>query len=259
MINLSSKPIDAKRVLKLLFASVLLMMAQPVWSDVSLMIVTDPWPPYAISEDGVASGLDVEIVKAVFQTLGTSVEFQFCPWKRCLQQTKNLEADAILDVSLTPARQAILAFPDEPLSIGETTFFVLKGRTSAISGLSDLNGLKAGAMLGYNYCEEIDRMSFALQAERANSLEQLFRMLLAERVDFVIENKAAGLASVQMLGVSELIEMIPNAAYCKEGNFLAFARKPGHEQRVEQFDNALKAFKKTDAYRQILQRYGMTP
>ena len=39
-------------------------------------------------------------------------------------------------------------------------------------------------MFGYNYCEEIDRMPFTQQAERANSLEQLFLMLFAERVDF---------------------------------------------------------------------------
>lgn len=112
-------------------------------------------------------------------------------------------------------------------------------------------------MLGYNYCEEIDRMPFLLYAERSNSLEQLFRMLLAERINFVIEDKAVGYANVQSLGATELIETIPNASYCNQGNFLAFAKKPGHEALVEQFDLALKDFKKTDAYAQILSHYGM--
>lgn len=234
----------------------ILLYATGIWAEEPLVIVTDPWPPYTVEIDGDIRGTDVEITQAVFRQLGIPVNIQFYPWKRCLMMVETQKADAILDASITPERQAFLYFPDEPVSEGITVFFIKKGRTIPFTALDDLNGLRVGAGLGYSYCDDIDQASFMEHAERVPTLEQNFKKLLADRLDVVVEVDAVGYFTAKQMGILDQITIIPHASYCQGGNYLAFSKKSGHDQLASQFSTALQAFKLTDEYTHILQTYG---
>ncbi|MDP8219287.1 MAG: transporter substrate-binding domain-containing protein, partial [Candidatus Theseobacter exili] len=194
-----------------------------------LQIVTDPWPPYSFGENEDNPGMDAEIILAVFKQLNIPLTFTFYPWKRCLSMVEKQIADAILDASLTPERKAFLHFPDEPVSEDITVFFIKKDRNIPYTSLKDLELLTAGAILGYSYCDEIDQALFVKNAERVSSLKQNFRKLLAGRIDLIVEAVAVGYYTAKQMGISDQIKIIPNAYYCRGGNYLAFSRKPGHE------------------------------
>jgi len=220
-----------------------------------LLIVTDPWPPYSLVENNRITGIDTEIIQAVFQKMKTPITIESHPWNRCLSLLENRKADAILDASITPERKKFLLFPEEPVSEGITVFFIKKGRVIPYTRLEDMNKFKAGAQLGYSYCDEIDKTPFALKAERVQSLEQNFKKLILGRIDFVIESDVVGYYEAKRLGLSDKIDIIPNAQFCHSGNYLAFAKKSGHEQLATRFSKELKAFKKTKEYRIILEKY----
>jgi polar amino acid transport system substrate-binding protein len=236
----------------------LLFYAAPGWAREPLLIVTDPWPPYSYEENGIATGLDVEITRAVFKQINVAVEIKFYPWKRSVLMVKNRTADGILSASITPQRKEFMYFPEESVSEGVTVFFINKGRHIKFEGLEDLNGLKAGAQLGYKYCDEIDQSPFAIEATRTKSLTQNINMLLAKRIDFLIEVDAVGFSTAKELGVLDQIDIIPNAQYCQGGNYLAFSKKPTNEQLASQFSNGLHAFKQTADYQHILRKYGLS-
>ncbi len=223
----------------------------------TLQIVIDPWPPFTINEGQQITGTDVDIIKAVFDQLKIPINLKEYPWKRCLLMMENREADAILGASITPERKAFLFFPDEFVSEGITVFFIKKEKEVAFTGLQDLNELRAGALLGYSYCEEIDNSPFMKKADRVPRLDQNFNKLLLDRIDFLIEVDAVGFYTAKKMGVSDQIRIIPNAYYCRGGNYLAFAKKEGHEQLAQKFSQALRVFKTSKEYRQILQQYGM--
>ncbi len=222
-----------------------------------LLIVTDSWPPYAIEGEGNIRGTDVEITKAVFQQLGIAVEIKFYPWARSLLMVENQEADAILDASITPEREEFLYFPEEPVSEGITVFFIQKGRFIPFTTLEDLNELTAGALIGYSYCDEIDNALFMVNPELVSSLETSFRMLLANRLDFLIEVDSVGYFTAKQMGILDQIDIIPNATYCQGGNYLAFSKKPGNDELASQFSRALLEFKMTNEYKNILNTYGI--
>ena len=222
-----------------------------------LIIVTDPWPPFSLLENQSINGTDAEIIKAVFAQLKIPISLKIYPWKRCISMVEEQEADAILDISVTPERKVFLSFPEEPVSEGVTVFFTKKERQISFSTLQDLNGLRAGALLGYSYCEELDKTSFMINADRVPSLKQNFRKLLAGRIDFLVEVDAVGFFTAKTMGISDQIKIIPNAHFCHGGNYLAFAKKPGHDLLAAKFGKALRIFKTTKNYQQILQKYGV--
>ncbi len=222
-----------------------------------LVIVTDPWPPFAVTGNQDISGTDVEIIKAVFAQLKIPIKVKIYPWKRCISMLEEQEADAILDVSITPERKVFLSFPDEPVSNGVTVFFTKKERQIPFSILQDLNKFRAGALLGYSYCEDLDKTPFMINADRVPSLKQNFRKLLAGRIDFLVEVDAVGFFTAKNMGILDQIKIIPNAYYCHGGNYLAFAKKPEYDKLAAKFGQALRFFKTTKSYQQILQKYGI--
>lgn len=62
----------------------------------TLRLVTDAWAPYVYEEDGQAAGLDYELTREVLQRLGVKLDLQFLPWKRCLLELEQGNADGIL-------------------------------------------------------------------------------------------------------------------------------------------------------------------
>ncbi len=235
----------------------MLLHTTVIGAEEPLLIVTNPWPPYAMEVEEELTGTDIEITQAVFRQLGMAIKIQFYPWKRCLMMVERQQADAVLDAGLIPEREEFLYFPEEPVSEGVTVFFIKAGRTIPFTTLEDLNGLRIGAGLGYNYCDEIDQAPFIQQAERVSTLEQNFKKLLADRIDVVVEADAVGYFTAKQMGILDQITIIPNALYCQGGNYLAFSKKPGYAQLASQFNQALRAFKMTDAYTQLLQSYGI--
>jgi polar amino acid transport system substrate-binding protein len=164
-----------RRVVLTLF---LLLCATSTHATEPLLIVTDPWAPYTFEDKGTVIGTDVDITRAVFKRLGMDVKIQILPWKRCLAMVESRTVDAILAVSVTPERQQFIHFPEEAVSEGITVFFVKNDRKINFTNLTDLNDSRAGAMLGYSYCNEVDQSAFMRRAERVDTLEQLFNMLL---------------------------------------------------------------------------------
>jgi polar amino acid transport system substrate-binding protein len=58
----------------------------------------DPWPPYTISpsEDSPIEGMAVTLVEEVFKRLNIPIEMKLYLWKRCLEQMKNGQRDALM-------------------------------------------------------------------------------------------------------------------------------------------------------------------
>lgn len=227
------------------------------WAKNSFRIVTDQWPPYVYLENDKIVGIDVDIALAVLKRIGIKANINLLPWKRSLTLVKNLGADAILSAAITDDRKQFLYFPSEPISSGATVFFQRKPRNIITNGLDGLNGLKVGAMLGYKYCDELDRSPVLLGASRVASLDQIFNMLMSDRIDLVVESEAVGMYKIKEMGLLDEISIVNNSSNCSVGNFLAFAKNPGSKVLAEKFSAELIKFKMTDEYKEILAKYGM--
>lgn len=82
MIN---RDITVRRCLFVLLNLVLLtFFSLPTLAVEKFTIVTDPWPPYAYSEQGKPVGTDVEVSISILEKLGIDADIELLPWKRSL-------------------------------------------------------------------------------------------------------------------------------------------------------------------------------
>lgn len=240
------------RALACRFIFILALVSPTFASAQPLRIVTEPWAPY-IYQDGTAlAGIDYEIASEVFNRLGVQVQWQFLPWKRCLMMIEEGQADAVLDIFRTPARERQLVYANEPLSSVEFVLYEANERPQPAARLKSLQGLRVGMAPGFLYGATFEA-SQALK-EPAPTLEANFGKLLLGRVDLVIGDRRQGRFTLRQMSVEGRIGEIPGTLH-SDVLYLALRRADELPQLAERFASTLRAFKREPAYRELLKRY----
>ena len=84
-------------------------------------------PPYSIgTEDKLHAGIAIDIIQAVFEDMGHTVEIEVYPWPRALKNAKLGLYDGIFSVFKTPEREEFLTYPKEPLVSMDLGFYAGK-------------------------------------------------------------------------------------------------------------------------------------
>ena len=220
----------------------------------SLLVVTEPWPPYVYKAEGKPTGFDYEVVAAVFEIMQIDMTIRFYPWKRCIAMVVEKKADAILDAGKTKERLEFLVYPDEPLSDSISVFFHPRSHPFTFNGMDDLTGKTVGTSLGYKYSDAFNSATH-FSKEPVASIEQNFNKLLTGRVDLVIVNKNVGHYKAKEMKISDQLGYAANPV---SGGplYLAFTRQAGAGERSARFTIELRRFKQSAAYTRILERYG---
>lgn len=237
-----------------LLALLLIACLGPLAQAGPLRIVTDPWAPYVFEEDGQARGLDHGAAEEVFRRLGVQVQWQFMPWKRCLTEMENGQADAILDIFMTAERRTRMHFAEEPLSHTEFVLFYDRSRPYPFTGLEDLQGLKVGVSPGYWYGDTAFRTSPLFIREPAPSHEANFGKLVRDRVDLVVNDRRAGLYLAERLGLSRQIAHHP-LPVGEDALYIAFRQAPELRELARRFAEELRRFKQEPGYAALQARY----
>jgi len=222
-----------------------------------LNIVSEAWPPYIYEVDGQLQGVDYDVANQVLGQLGYETRWQLMPWRRALHDTASGRADAILDISPNPEREQTYIFTSEPLSSSESVLFYRKDSPHPFDGVQDLRGLRVGVSAGYVYGNSEFMNAEYFSREPAASNEACLLMLKHERVDMAIMNKRVGLFTLHQLGLQQQIAQHP-LVVSSGPLFLAFHQRPELAELARRFSSALRAFKASSAYPQILQRYGLS-
>ncbi len=219
-----------------------------------LLIVTDPFEPFVFPSDAELKGLDYDVTEAVFHMLQIPVEIKFYPFSRCLYMMRNQEADALIDLVRTEERNTYMVFPEEPLSDTSLIIFYHKGNRPQIETLDDLKFYQIGAQVSSEYPQQLAKVM--VNREDVRLMEQNFHKLVFDRIDIMVENRIVGRYVASKLGILDQIEVLELPKSFPTQYYLGFAKKEGHEHLAEQFSQALVQFKQTQAYQDILVKYG---
>ncbi|MFK3973109.1 substrate-binding periplasmic protein [Pseudomonas sp. NPDC087358] len=237
---------------RLLFAAFVACLSFSAAGE-KLRIVTEPWAPYAMVENGQASGLDYDTTAIVFQRLGIDVQWQFLPWKRCLMMLQQGEADGALDIFKISERDDLLLYPSEPLSDVNYVLFQANARPHAFNGLEDLKGLTVGVSPGYLYTPQFDSSTDFIH-EPAPSHEANFGKLIRGRIDLMVTDRIVGQQMIDQLHLRDQVSQLPTVLSTRE-QFLALRRNAGMDLLIQRFGAELKRFKREPAYAQLVERY----
>ena len=191
----------------------------------------DPYPPYTLGESGTPSGgLKVQVLDAVFQEIATAqAQVLLLPWKQCQKQAKLGNVDGILPLFKNDERASYMAFSDSVFD--QVSVFWYK-RSKYPNGIdwgkfSDLSHLKLGMLIG----GFIDQDMKAVFTEgkgihRGKSVENLFQVLLKDRVDLVAVDETVGRYVLHQHGWLDDIDMLKKPIGVKESYF-GLSKKSG--------------------------------
>ena len=242
----------------LIAASVLLALTfKPVLAETLTVAIEDKdWTPYYVWIDGDPTGLCTEIAAGAIRHMGAEVEFVPVPWVRVLLSVETQKVDAGLCGTKTDERAAFSYYPDEPLLSFDATLFVRADSQLQSSDVDELKGRTFGLIKGYNYGDLDQKLeSQGMIRLEALNRESLLDMLVAGRIDTVLDSIMPTVSDAQKLGINDQIRpLLPSLT--ETPGYLFFSQRPGHDALAQRFSDALKAFKETEEYTAILQRYG---
>lgn len=165
-------------------ACLLLGLAAPAMAETFNLASLD-WPPYT-GEKLAGQGISSQVVKAVFDKAGASVNFKFLPWQRAVDTARSDAAFVgYFPEYADPSSPCLFS---EPIGSGPLGFAEQTAKPITWSTLTELKNVKIGVVAGYVNTADFDKMVAAgeLKADVATSDELNLLKLANGRFDLAV-------------------------------------------------------------------------
>jgi polar amino acid transport system substrate-binding protein len=209
----------------------------------------DDWAPYSsMKADGSGpEGFSPDLVRAVFKLKGVEVKFVTVPFARCLHLVKTGKVVACFDTTITDENKNEFYFHTTPIFEDGLAIFALSDFAGNKLTSRELEGSTVGITTGYTYPTDV-MQNQKIKKFEANSDDQLLKMLLAKRVQFVLLNTLPG--ALRIKNTPAFVGKVKQVgAVSKDGFWLNFSKAhPDGKRMSELFETALLEFKASGQY-----------
>jgi polar amino acid transport system substrate-binding protein len=223
----------------------------------------DSWVPYYYLDNGVLTGLDIDIVKAIGDKAGYTLDFQEMPWVRNLHSVKLGEVDLAISASKTSEREEYAYF-GEPYRLEEVGMFIRKEVKNKFTfkTLKDIigTGFRLGATRGYYYGPEFDTIvnnpEFVKLIDFTSNDDTHVRKAAIKRLDGFILDIYSGTYIIKQKKLQNDIVVYPMAIYSATIHIM-FSKISIDPKIVEDFDKALLELKNDGTIEKITRKYSL--
>ncbi|MGL5092528.1 MAG: substrate-binding periplasmic protein [Aeromonas sobria] len=221
------------------------------------------WQPFSYrNEQQQISGLDVELLNAIFQRANYQAKFSEMPWARVLHELKFGTVQLAMSANITTERQQYARF-SHPYREEETAIVIRRQDAERWRGITTLEQLintpdfHIGVLKGFDYGNTfrqlMTRPELQSRLQMRLRLEQLLKMLQGGRIQgFILDPH--GLQEWRHkdelqdgLHILLRIELTPV--------HLMLSKKSTTETQLQQINLAIEQLKQSPDYQQILDRY----
>ena len=209
------------------------------------------------TKTGSISGIDGEMLLAMLERLGiTKNEVLQVTFDGLIPSLMSSRIDMICDAMyITEKRKKIIDFTDPFYKYGET-LMVPKGNPKALHKLTDLKGVRAGAVLGTVYLDWVKEVEGA-EAVSYDDPNSLMQDLKIGRIDAaLLDAPVVGFAMSKNPELASASEMVSDYTPKEVGMIGAGFRKEDVALR-EAFNWALAEIKKDGTDLKILKKWGL--
>jgi polar amino acid transport system substrate-binding protein len=115
-----------------------------------LRYLTEEWAPFNYAENGVPSGISVEILEAVFRTMDvnrTRADVHIVPLSEAFSQAQGSTGTVVFSIVRTPEREPLYKWAG-PFTKGSFVVFAPVSKNITITTAEDLNRYRIGAVKG---------------------------------------------------------------------------------------------------------------
>lgn len=208
------------------------------------------FPPFEyLSDSGVYTGFNVDIMNAVSIETGIRFEYYPMPWNEAVQAMRSGKVDAIQGMKYNQEREEIYDF-SAPYFTSSQGIFVLKDNMF-IRKIEDLKGRKVAVQKGdvaSGLLSKVDR----LQLVETNNQQEAVQSLIDGKVDAFIGNRITGQYFLQKNEQQSLIKIVGEPL---DTTKYAVAVMPKNKDLLTLFNQAISQIKKDGTYEKIEKKW----
>lgn len=189
----------------------------------------DPYPPFTLGKTGTPTGgLKVQLINAVFNELdNVNVDVILLPWKQCQKQAELGKVDGILPLFKNEQRATYLEFSDSAFDQVSAFWYNRSRYPDGIEwqDFSDLKTLKLGMLIGGFIDKEMEETFEASTGiHRGKSVENLFQVLIKDRVDLIAIDDGVGRYIVKENGWEDDVAIVKKPIGLKQ-SYIGLSKK----------------------------------
>ncbi|BDX07869.1 substrate-binding periplasmic protein [Planctobacterium marinum] len=249
------------RLQRFLFIACLMpMLSQGAQECTKIVISGNPdYPPITwIDSHGATPmrGVAIELLEMAFSELSIPLDAMHVGnWKRAQHSARTGKIDLLAGPYQTTERNEYLEYVEPAFMQDPVAIFFKNGHQIDIDDWSQLRAYTGARPLGHQFGEQFD--SFAQQNLKfysASSIQQLFEMLVNERVDYVIYGLNPGLAEAAKGGFSNEITYSSNFI-SSEPMYLPFTISSPCRQYSDFLSKKIATFIETGVVEELTTKY----
>ena len=215
----------------------------------NIVVATDAtWPPMEmVDENKEIIGFDIDLMKAVAEAGGFTVEFKNTAWDGIFAGLAAGEYDAVMSsVTITEERKETMDFSVPYINAGQ--ILVVPQAASGVTVLADLKGKSVGAQIGTTGSFEVEKVS-GVELKTYDEIGLAFEDLANGRIDAVVADTpvAADFALMNPNYMGKL--KIVGEPFTEE--YYGVAVKKGNKEILAAVNKGLEAVLDTNTYDEI--------
>lgn len=235
----------------------LMLFSCPSGQTQTITVVTEEYPPYNFTEDGIIKGCSTEIVQEVLKRADIPYSLASYPWARTYNTALNTPNVLIYSIGRSAEREKLFKWIDV-VAPYDIYLYKLKKRTDlTVAGLDDAKKYRIGAVRDDVRAQFLEKNGF----EPGKNLDlvtqdgQNIKKMIIDRIDLFPIDQLALVHLLKQEGLAmEDFEQALHLPDLSTGLFLAFSLKTD-DSLVEKCRAALAEIKKDGTYDAIMQKF----
>lgn len=227
-----------------------------------ISIAADRWCPFNCEAGSELPGFMVEVAERVFSKHGYEVEYIEMNWSRAIQEARKGEVNAIMGGFKSDAPDFV--YPKEELAVLENRFFVRKESDWVYKGIDSLKTVQLGAILGYDYGNELRAYIQESGAEEVTILNGEYhplshgiKLLKRHRIDVLIETGPVFWYNAKKLGLADEFKVVGLTKKAAPA-YIAFSPALEDSSRYAQIlSEGIRGLRASGELASILAKYGL--
>lgn len=208
------------------------------------------YPPYEfIDKNGLPSGYNVELTRAIAEVMGMKVEFRLGGWSEMREALQAGKIDVLQGMSYSEERAGEVDFSLPHTVVNHAVF--ARRDSPNVNTLAELEGRSVAVHRGGIMHDYLVRTGFSGRLTLTDTPADALRQLAAGKTDYAIVAIVPGMYIIRELKLTNLIPVVRNVAtqrYC-------YAVDKGNTELLSRFNEGLAILKKTGQYELIYNKW----
>jgi len=235
-----------------------LAVIPPTGSDAiagqKLTVVADEWPPFS-GEFLPNNGLSLDVITAVLERAGYSVDVAVIPWARIMAGAREGAYDVVGSLFFTDDMTEFVTY-SEAYYTTDVKFVRKIGGAATFAGLDDLLPYSIAVGDGFLYAEDFDGADHLNKITVTTTL-QCVRMVAHGRADLTLDSQEVVLHALnhEDPSLGDLVEFLPNPLASRGIHMAVRNDLPDRDTVIADFNRALSEMRSDGSYHAIVTRH----